>query len=95
VFSALQRAIGARPELTGQVAVTGCRCLGPCFEGPTLVVYPDAVWYTGVREADAAEIAESHLMGGRPVERLRFEWPGDDDVDDDEPDDTRDRDGRG
>src|SRR4029453_7009218 len=39
-FSALQRAIGHRPELWGQVAVTGCRCLGPCFDGPTVVVYP-------------------------------------------------------
>jgi (2Fe-2S) ferredoxin len=79
VYGALQRAIGARPELAGTVAVTGCRCLGPCFEGPTLVVYPDAVWYTGVSEADAGEIVESHLLNGRPVERLRHEWPEDDD----------------
>src|SRR5262245_44128638 len=36
VFTALQREVGARPELWGRVAVTGCACLGPCFEGPTV-----------------------------------------------------------
>jgi (2Fe-2S) ferredoxin len=78
VFSALQRAIGAHPELAGQVAVTGCRCLGPCFEGPAVVVYPDAVWYAGVAAADAEEIVRSHLLESRPVERLRYRWSDDD-----------------
>jgi (2Fe-2S) ferredoxin len=36
-----------------------------------VVVYPDAVWYGGVKPGDAAEIVEQHLVGGRPVERLR------------------------
>ena len=75
LFSALQRAVGARPELWGRVAVTSCGCLGPCFEGPTLVVYPDAVWYAGVGAADAEEIVERHLVGGQPVERLRYQFP--------------------
>jgi (2Fe-2S) ferredoxin len=78
IFSALQRAIGHRPELWGQVAVTGCRCLGPCFEGPTVVVYPDAVWYAGVAAADAEEIVAAHLVGGQPVERLRYRWESED-----------------
>ena len=46
-------------------------CLGPCFEGPTIVVYPEAVWYVGVAAADVPEIVEQHMRGGRPVERLR------------------------
>jgi (2Fe-2S) ferredoxin len=78
LYAALQRAIGVHPELAGQVAVTGCRCLGPCFEGPAVVVYPDAVWYAGVAEADAEEIVRSHLIEARPVERLRYYWPSDD-----------------
>lgn len=45
-------------------------CLEQCEHGPTVVVYPDAVWYGGVREADVDEIVESHIIGGRPVERL-------------------------
>jgi (2Fe-2S) ferredoxin len=70
VTAALQEAVGARPELWGRVAVTPAGCLGPCFEGPVVVVYPEGVWYVGVREEDAAEIAETHMVAGRPVTRL-------------------------
>ena len=37
-----------------------------------MVVYPDAVWYTYVDEADIDEIIEEHLQNGRIVERLRM-----------------------
>ena len=77
VFAALQRAVGRRQELWGRVAVTSCGCLGPCFEGPTLVVYPDGVWYAGVSAADAEEIVSEHLVAGRPVERLRYTFEAD------------------
>jgi (2Fe-2S) ferredoxin len=40
-----------------------------------IVVYPENVWYHGVKEEDLAEIAQSHILGGKPVERLRYE-PG-------------------
>jgi (2Fe-2S) ferredoxin len=73
VLAALQRALGSDPALWGQVAVTPCGCLGPCFDGPALVVYPEGVWYAGVTEADVAEIVESHVKQGIPVERLRLE----------------------
>jgi (2Fe-2S) ferredoxin len=33
-------------------------------------VYPDAVWYGGVTPADVDEIIDSHIVGGRLVERL-------------------------
>ncbi len=45
-------------------------CLEQCEVGPTVVVYPDAVWYGGVTPADVDEIIDSHIIGGRPVERL-------------------------
>jgi (2Fe-2S) ferredoxin len=35
-----------------------------------VVVYPEAVWYGHVSPADVDEIIESHIIGGRPVERL-------------------------
>lgn len=79
VFAALLRAVGREESLWGKVAVTGCGCLGPCFEGPTLVVYPEGVWYAGVAPADAEEITREHLVGGRPVERLRYVFPDEDD----------------
>jgi (2Fe-2S) ferredoxin len=47
-------------------------CLDQCEHGPTVVVYPEAVWYGGVKPEDAAEIVTEHLVGGRPVERLRI-----------------------
>ena len=42
------------------------------LHGPTVVVYPEAVWYDGVTPDDVEEIVESHIVGGRPVERLRL-----------------------
>lgn len=59
----LRRGLGA------DVAITHSGCLGPCWEGPNLVIYPDGVFYTGVTPADAPAIAD-HLAGGEPVTRL-------------------------
>ena len=67
---ALQEGLGRHPELWGRIAVTTTGCLGPCFEGPTIVVYPEAVWYVGVTLADVPEIVESHMRQGVPVARL-------------------------
>src|SRR3977135_111130 len=46
--------------------------LDRCEEGPCVVVYPDAVWYTYVDRADIDEIIEEHLRNGRIVDRLRM-----------------------
>ena len=40
-------------------------CFGACHEGPNVVVYPDKVWYAGVKPEDTAEIIAS-LRGGKP-----------------------------
>ncbi|MCA2959396.1 MAG: (2Fe-2S) ferredoxin domain-containing protein, partial [Silvanigrellales bacterium] len=40
--------------------------------GPVVVVYPEGVWYRGVTAGDAQEIYTEHILGGRPVERLRM-----------------------
>ncbi|MCG8422563.1 MAG: (2Fe-2S) ferredoxin domain-containing protein [Proteobacteria bacterium] len=77
VLVALQRAVATHPALCGAVAVTSSGCLGPCFDGPSVVVYPDGVWYGGVAESDVDEIVVSHLTGGEPVERLVYDWPDD------------------
>ena len=45
-------------------------CLDQCEHGPTVVVYPEAVWYGHVTPADVDEIVTEHLVHGRPVERL-------------------------
>ena len=45
-------------------------CLDQCAMGVTVVVYPEGVWYGRVTPDDVDEIIESHILGGRPVERL-------------------------
>jgi (2Fe-2S) ferredoxin len=47
-------------------------CLDQCARGAVVVVYPEGVWYGGVRVDDVDEIIEQHIVGGRPVERLRI-----------------------
>jgi (2Fe-2S) ferredoxin len=64
----LARAAG----LGTKVRINKAGCLDQCEHGPMVVVYPEAVWYGKVRPEDAAEIVEEHLVGGRPVERLRL-----------------------
>ena len=56
----------------GGVRVNKAGCLDRCAGGPVAVVYPDAVWYTFVDASDVDEIVESHLKGGKVVERLRL-----------------------
>jgi (2Fe-2S) ferredoxin len=58
--------------LNGKVRINKSGCLDQCEHGPTVVVYPEGVWYGGVRPDDALEIVQEHLVGGRPVERLRI-----------------------
>lgn len=58
--------------LAGRVRINKSGCLDQCEHGPTVVVYPEAVWYGHVRPEDAAEIVAEHLVAGRPVERLRI-----------------------
>ena len=62
----------AERGLHGRVRANQSGCLDQCEHGPNLVVYPDAVWYGGVTLADVDEIVESHIVGGRPLERLRL-----------------------
>lgn len=59
----------------GQVRVNTSGCLDRCEEGPCLVVYPEGTWYTYVDEDDLDEIIESHIVGGKPVERLKLPDP--------------------
>jgi (2Fe-2S) ferredoxin len=54
----------------GKVRVNRAGCFDRCAEGPLLVVYPEAVWYTFIDQADIDEIIDSHLQNGKVVERL-------------------------
>lgn len=54
----------------GKVRVNRAGCFDRCGEGPLLVIYPQAVWYTFVDNDDIDEIIESHLQNGKLVQRL-------------------------
>lgn len=55
--------------------VTACGCLGPCFDGPNAVIYPDGVWYAGLALGDAAALAD-HLIDGVRFAAKQSERPG-------------------
>ena len=77
VRAALKNEIRKR-GLQATARANGAGCLDACDLGPSLVVYPEGVWYGHVTVADVPEIVESHLVHGRPVERLRVRPPGED-----------------
>lgn len=56
----------------GKVRINRAGCLDRCAEGPVMVVYPEAVWYTYIDQEDIDEIIEKHLKQGRVVERLQI-----------------------
>jgi (2Fe-2S) ferredoxin len=63
----------ARRGLKREVRANAAGCLDACAHGPTIVVYPEGIWYGGVRIEDVPEIVERHLVNGVPVERLRID----------------------
>jgi sirohydrochlorin ferrochelatase/(2Fe-2S) ferredoxin len=70
---ALVEALRRRLKEAGRhdaIRVTRTSCMGRCGEGPTVVVYPDGIWYRGVRAVDADELVREHLLGDRLVARL-------------------------
>ena len=54
---------------SGDVEVKPYMCFGGCQAGPNIVLYPQKVWYAGVKRQDVDDIA-AHAQGGPPVERL-------------------------
>ena len=71
ILMALNMGLMERGFSPGQVLVTGSSCLGPCEQGPTVVVYPDGVWYSQVKETDVATILDEHIKKGQPVASLK------------------------
>ncbi|RPI62351.1 MAG: NADH-quinone oxidoreductase subunit F, partial [Planctomycetaceae bacterium] len=69
VAKAIRQCLADR-GLSETVTVVETGCLGPCVVGPVAAVYPDGVFYQNLKPTDAAEIVDSHVVGGRVVERL-------------------------
>jgi (2Fe-2S) ferredoxin len=54
----------------GEVRVSRAGCLGRCKEGPTLVIYPEGVWYSYHSKEDIDEVIEKHILNHQIVTRL-------------------------
>lgn len=57
-------------NLNNEIKMIMTGCFGLCAIGPVVVVYPDGVMYSQVKEDDVSEIVNEHLIKGRIVERL-------------------------
>jgi (2Fe-2S) ferredoxin/SAM-dependent methyltransferase len=68
-LEALRKEIAAR-GLAEEVQITACGSLGLCERGPNLVVYPEGVWYSGVKPEDVPELVRAQFQEGRRLERL-------------------------
>ena len=74
VRDALAAAIAEKGlEEKTRVIETGCN--GFCAMGPILVVHPGDTFYQKLSVDDIPELVESHLIGGKPVERLLYKDP--------------------
>jgi len=47
-------------------------CLRICCHGPTMVVYPEGTWYSGMTAARIPEFVRRHLVQGKPVSEWIF-----------------------
>ena len=63
----------AKAGLDKEVSVVQTGCHGLCALGPIMIVYPEAVFYSMVKDEDIPEIVSEHLVKGRVVKRLVYE----------------------
>lgn len=42
-------------------------CLRICCHGPTMVVYPEGTWYSGMTAGRMPQFVREHLIDGKPV----------------------------
>jgi (2Fe-2S) ferredoxin len=62
-----------RRNLGPLVRANSAGCLDQCELGPTVVIYPQQIWYGGVRLEDVPRIIEETVIGGRILEDLRID----------------------
>jgi (2Fe-2S) ferredoxin len=86
VLAAVERSVlrqAVSDAAAARAGVTGSQCLGPCFDGPNAVCYPDAGWYASLDAGDADALA-ALVRGGEPSAALaakRHPWSNDSDGD--------------
>lgn len=70
-----------REELEKEIKKQGCAdkvtivttgCHGLCALGPIMQVYPEGIFYTGVKPEDVPRIIKEHIIGGNPIKELIY-----------------------
>jgi len=61
--------------LNAEVRANASGCLDACEFGVSIVVYPEQIWYGGVKREDVEEIIQSHIINNKPVGRLIIKDP--------------------
>ena len=60
--------------LSTEIRAQKTGCLEACEAGPSIVIYPEGVFYGGVQLSDVEEIVSEHLENNRIVERLVIDF---------------------
>jgi (2Fe-2S) ferredoxin len=55
------------------VRINSSGCLDRCELGPTMVIYPEGVWYRCRTREEIDEVLRTHLIEGGRVERLMLQ----------------------
>ena len=60
----------SRRGLKPLVRANKAGCLDQCELGPTVVIYPQQIWYGGVKPEDVPRIIDETVIGGRVIQEL-------------------------
>jgi len=60
--------------LLSEIQLVKTGCFGLCERGPIVKVLPDETFYVDVKPEDADKIVEEHLLKGRPVKNLVYQY---------------------
>jgi (2Fe-2S) ferredoxin len=61
-------------KLNMEVRAQKAGCFDTCTMGPSVVVYPEGIFYGKVQLTDVEEIFNEHIINNRPVERLKLNF---------------------
>src|SRR5262245_59069189 len=70
-WDVLKREIKER-DLGAACYRTKVGCLRICCHGPTMVVYPEGTWYSGMTAERIPRFVQQHLVEGQPVAEWMF-----------------------